>query len=62
MSAEKHQERERKTDPCGCQFIWCRGRWWPSGLTCSTHYAEELERRNAEYEQYAYPPGPGVRL
>ena len=23
---------------------------------------EDAERRNAEYERYAYPPGPGVRL
>lgn len=51
MSAERterHQEGERKTDPCGCQFIWCRGQWWPSGLTCSTHWDGDDEASDLE--------------
>lgn len=37
IPVERHQERELKDEPCGCQLIWCRGRWWPK-LTCLVHW------------------------
>jgi hypothetical protein len=35
--SDRHQERELKDEPCGCQLIWCRGRWWPK-FTCLAHW------------------------
>jgi hypothetical protein len=39
----QHQERQLRDEPCGCQLIWCRGRWWPS-VTCWEHWHGDEEQ------------------
>lgn len=59
---ERHQERERKQEPCGCESIWCRGRWWPSGLTCREHLGrlgDSSDPDDRQWEDYVDEYGWG---